>query len=146
MTGRGKTQHNALVRRSDGWVLRLLSGSMRARFKQNETDETTDIVPVPDDYDKFKTYRLVDGVFVQEDPPVEPRHILGARKEEFRYRINERTSGGRVLDPEWAEYYRKLRDITEDGKGGKDRSAAGMIRRFPKRPDGTDAIENLRNR
>lgn len=136
----------AVVRKSDGWVLETRTVSrMRTLRVLREQNPDLDYVRVDGEgYDALACHCRVDGEMQRVEPEITARDVRVARFREFRDVTDPLTSGGRTHDAAMAGYVRALRDITDDGKGGKDETLDGMLRRFPRRPDGTDAVAHLR--
>lgn len=127
------------LRRSDGLVVATVSVGRNAA------------IPMPDDEYKWQIRtdhlptdkamrRAGNGRFypVAKKDLIQPRHILAARGRELaatdHWAMPDRTGNA-----EWLAYRQALRDITENG-----RTVKAMVKAFPIRPDGTDAISEYR--
>ena len=135
----------AIVRRDNNRVRSFTEGSAAA-CKRRECDKFYTFPVFPTNIDRTKCWEVVDGQLVEYEPDVTARHVEEARYREFRKVTDPMTTGGRQLTPEWADYVQRLRDMTKRPDGKSDRSREGMLSRWPKRPDGTDAVEHLRGK
>ena len=130
------------IRKSDGVVVQAVRVGRNA--VQPEPDEEFDYEVRSDEIATDKVMRRAgNGRFyaVAKKDLIQPRHILAVREKEFTATEGWGSADRPLTDEviEWRAYRQALRDITENG-----RTVKAMVKAFPIRPDGTDAISEYR--
>lgn len=127
------------IRRSDGVVVQAVRVGRNA--VQPEPDDEFDYETRADEIATDKVMRRAgNGRFypVAKKDLIQPRHILAARDRELAA-TDHWALPDRAGNAEWLAYRQALRDITKNG-----RTVKAMVKAFPLRPDGTDAISEYR--
>jgi len=128
------------VRKADKLVAAVRTSTDAEQWEPPILDafEWVKVDALPDDAGSA-TYRFEDGAFHPAQRPVTAADVTVVARRELAASDWRAASDRPPMSPEWTSYRQTMRDIINSAT-----DVLSMIAAFPRRPDGTDPIAQMR--